>query len=159
MQYLKYLGCNVKNSFYMRHATAVKKGIKRIVISGETDELDPCMDGILIVLENGEEIWAAFNSKYGSLSDLGFSEALDYLMRGTFMSRKSWELNGNILFVALIKGWNVSIDGISYKNNAPTFICYHSKTQYSAWTPTAEDMLANDWGYFRNSEDFFESKK
>ena len=91
-----------------------------------------------------------------------FSSALDFVKRGARIARASWD-NPNV-FVVYQKGYP---DGIPCNkqtaeawrmNEGDKFICnpylqiQNEDGSHSMWTPSIDDILAEDWSIFLRAE-------
>jgi len=71
---------------------------------------------------------------------LSFSEALQLMQMGNYLSRKGW--NGKGLHVIISRLF--TDDDTLIKN--PCFLLWNPKNDYNTWMPSITDIFANDWG-------------
>lgn len=100
--------------------------------------------GYRVVYEDGYKSWSpkdTFESCYNKLDDLDFSRAINLILMGFDLARKSW--NGADQYITVIRAGNAVHRGL------PMHDCLALKNARNemqpGWVPTQGDLFATDW--------------
>lgn len=98
-------------------------------------------DGYLVEYEGGYQAWSpkdVFDAAYRPTTGMTFGLAIEALKTGQRLARAGW--NGKGMWVEY-----VSVKDFSFSELTPHFVIKNTKNSFSAWVPSINDCLADDW--------------
>lgn len=77
---------------------------------------------------------------------LSFGIALELLKGGLKVARRIWRKNEKYIF--LVDTWELDFNSELWGKTKSPFIALKTDGKVTAWSPTPEDILADDWVIF-----------
>lgn len=123
---------------------AAREGKLRICENGVYKTFDECKNKLMYIGEDGK--WRYLYEK--EIKCIDFGNALEELKNGRKVARKAW-LEKNVFIIFVDKNENYRYNFMKKQNISvvvkPHILIKGPNDTYSIWSPSVEDMFANDW--------------